>query len=372
MDPLSAVLSGKRQSDVTEEFEFTPGVRENTHIIIGIAGASGSGKTKSSLELATGLVGPEGKIGVADTESRRALHYANGPHESDPDKYKFMHLDMLPPFKPQRFEDVIAAAERANLDCLIIDSFSHEYDGEGGIMDWASELEGGILKPGKTIEDTYDRDNGWKAWASKPLKSPGNWKEPKAAHKHLVQTTILQARCHLIFCLRAEEKIRILQKGDLIDPKNPDGPKADKTIIQPMGWMPICEKRFMYEMTLSLTLNPARPGQPDFSLPHKVQDQHRQYFREGQYITREAGRKLAEWAAGGAKPTPEAYMARARSAIARAPDPAALMGWWNSDEEKAKRKAANLTAPDLKALASEVTAQEKKLKSSAPADDQQG
>ncbi|MBF0186198.1 MAG: ATP-binding protein, partial [Magnetococcales bacterium] len=39
-------------------------------------GGSSSGKTYSALRLARGLVGPQGKIGVIDTENRRALFYA--------------------------------------------------------------------------------------------------------------------------------------------------------------------------------------------------------------------------------------------------------------------------------------------------------
>lgn len=347
-----------------EEFEFTPGVRENVHLVLALAGASGSGKTKSALEIAAGICEVSGgEIFFADTESRRALHYANGPHESDPSKYKFRHLDMLPPFRPQRFEDVILAAENAGAGCLIIDSFSHEYDGEGGIMDWAADLESGILKPGRTMADTEGPD-GWKAWASKPVKSPGNWKEPKSAHKHLVQTSVLQARCHVIFCLRAEEKIRILKAGDPLDPKSPDGEKARTTVVQPMGWMPICEKRFMYEMTMSLTLRPDMPGRPDFSLPHKVQDQHRHFLQPGEYITRDVGRRLAEWAQGGAKGPPpkaepidaDAYMRRASAAFSRADDTSALRTWWNSDKEKAVREAAALSTEQTKKLASILTA----------------
>lgn len=359
---------------MTEEFNFTEAVRENVHVIIGLAGASGSGKTKTALELATGLVGPRGKIGVADTESRRALHYANGPNESDPDKYRFLHMDMRPPFRPQRFEDVIAAAENANLDCLIIDSFSHEYDGEGGIMDWNAELAAGTPKPGiENPRDPKDGD-GWKDWLKKPMDGPAAWKEPKAAHKHLVQTTVLQARCHIIFCMRAEEKIRILKRGDPLDPRDPDGPKATKTEIQPMGWMPICEKRFMYEMTLSLTLNPMRPGRPDFNLPHKVQDQHRPFFQEGQFINWEVGQKLAEWAAGGRKvetapPTPDAYITRVQGALGRATDPAALTAWWNSENEKSLRASAGLSNAQASQLMQAVTARAGELKNANSGDD---
>ncbi|WP_165820060.1 AAA family ATPase [Microvirga sp. KLBC 81] len=242
-------------------FTFAPAKRERVSLLIALAGASGSGKTYSALELATGM-SPEGKIAFIDTEARRGLHYA--------DRFKFMHSDMRPPFRPERFIEGIRAAESAGAEVVIIDSFSHEYDGEGGIMDWADEL------------------------AESGVKSPGNWKDPKLAHKKMMNA-LLQCRASLIFCLRADEKISIDKK----EVEGSNGRTFMKTVITPLGWMPICEKRFMYEMTASFTLTPDRPGRPNFSLPHKLQDQHRGMFTDAEPISRKAGQLLAEWARGG-------------------------------------------------------------------------
>lgn len=352
----------------SDEFTFNEAVRENVHVLIALAGASGSGKTKTALELATGLAGPDGRILVADTESRRALHYANAQGENDPSKYRFRHCDMFPPFRPERFEAVIDAAEAAAADVLVIDSFSHEWDGDGGLQDWAAEIQAGTPKPGIENPRNPKDGDGWKDWLKKPLDGPGAWKEPKAAHKHLVQGAMLQARCHIIVCLRAEEKIRIIERGGDL----PDGSKATKTTVVQAGWSPICEKRFMYEMTLSFTLRPDQPGIPQFDLPHKLQDQHRPFFPEGQHITREAGRRLAEWAAG-AKAAAEAskplsadgYRQRVAVALSRAKSAADLSKWWKSPEEKDKREAAGLSPDDEKALATQVTAKVNELKESA-------
>lgn len=245
-------------------FSFLPAKREQVSLLIALAGASGSGKTMSALRLAHGM-SPDGKIAFIDTEARRGLHYA--------DNFQFMHSDMRPPFKPARFIEGIRAAEEAGAEVVIVDSFSHEYDGEGGIMDWADEL------------------------AAKGVKSPGNWKDPKMAHKKMMNA-LLQCRASLIFCLRADEKIEIIRE---------DG----RTQVRPLGWVPICEKRFMYEMTASFTLTPDNPGRPNYRLPHKVQDQHRDMFPEGSFIDEEAGRRLSEWSRGG-EPVP--LIDRARSA----------------------------------------------------------
>lgn len=233
-------------------FQFAPAKREQVSLLIALAGASGSGKTYSALRLARGL-STTGKIAFIDTEARRGLHYAS--------EFDFMHADMRPPFAPVRFVEGIRAAEHAGADVVIIDSFSHEYDGVGGILDWADRL------------------------AAEGVKSPGNWKEPKLAHKKLMNE-LLQCRASIIFCLRADEKIEILRENG-------------KTVVRPLGWMPICEKRFMFEMTASFTLTPDRPGIPNFSLPHKLQQQHRGMFDDQQPIGEESGEALAEWARGG-------------------------------------------------------------------------
>lgn len=253
-------------------FHFAPAKREQVSLLIALAGASGSGKTYSALRLARGM-SPSGKIAFIDTEARRGLHYA--------EQFEFMHSDMRPPFAPARFIEGIQAAEAAGAEVVIIDSFSHEHDGIGGLIDWADRL------------------------AADGVKSPGNWKEPKSAHKKLMNA-LLQCRATIIFCLRADEKIEILRENG-------------KTVVRPLGWMPICEKRFMFEMTASFTLTPDRPGIPHFDLPHKLQSQHRGFFTDQSPISEESGRALAEWARGGSPAQPERDRASA-AAPGPAPD----------------------------------------------------
>lgn len=285
-------------------FTFAPAKRENVSVLIALAGSSGSGKTFSALRLAQGI-SPSGKIAFIDTEARRGLHYA--------EQFQFIHADMRPPFRPERFVEGIRAAEAAGAEVVIIDSFSMEYDGEGGIIDWADDL------------------------AAKGVKSPGNWKDPKLAHKKLMNS-LLQCRASIIFCLRADEKIRIARENG-------------KTIVEPLGWMPICEKRFLYEMMVSFTLAPDRPGIPNFNLPHKLQSQHRAMFSDRVPIGEDAGKALAEWARGG-NPVSPGNSASATSAASDAapsdaadePDEKSAAEWDMELGEAAKKGMAALQA----------------------------
>jgi hypothetical protein len=287
-------------------FHFAPAKREQVSLLIALAGASGSGKTMSALRLAKGM-SPGGKIAFIDTEARRGLHYA--------EEFDFLHSDMRPPFRPAAFIEGIKAAEASGAEVVIIDSFSHEYDGQGGIMDWADELEAG------------------------GTKSPGNWKVPKGAHKKLMNQ-LLQCRASIIFCLRADEKIRIARENG-------------KTVVEPLGWMPICEKRFMFEMTASFTLTPDRPGIPHFDLPHKLQRQHRAMFTDSAPISEDSGRALATWARGGTAapsvrqpadgaadvPSAAAYHQRWAKIILAATRPDHLGATWNGEKNLHKQIA---------------------------------
>jgi AAA domain len=239
---------------------FKPAVRKNVHILIGIAGASGSGKTFTALEVAAGLAGENGRIAGIDTEAGRMLHYA--------DRFKFDHCDLMAPFSPDYYLEAIRAAEAQNYDVIVVDSFSHEHAGIGGLLEMAdAELV-----------------------ANPRMKSPANWATPKAKHKKLMDA-LLQVRAHIVLAVRAEEKIRIER---ILDERS----GREKTVVVPAGWQPITEKTVMFEMVVSFVMSPEHPGVP-IEGSGKIQDQHRFAFPPGQRVNREAGRLLAEWAAGG-------------------------------------------------------------------------
>jgi len=246
-------------------FEFRPAVRENVGLIIALAGGTGSGKTYSAMRLAAGISGDK-PFAVIDTEAGRAKHYA--------DLFRFDHGDLAPPFSPERYSEAIQAADKAHYPVVVVDSMSHVWAGDGGVLDWQ--------------EKELDRMAG-DDYAKRERVKMAAWIKPKMAHKAMA-AKLLQMRAHLILCFRAEPKIEIGrdEKGrtQITEKKGPTG--LD-------GWFPICEKNLPFEATCSFLLLATQPGIP---LPIKLQEQHRELFPKGVPITEESGRRLAQWAHG--------------------------------------------------------------------------
>lgn len=249
-------------------FLFKHATRENVGLLIGLIGASGSGKTYTAMRLASGICGDK-PFCVIDTEAGRAKHYA--------DQFNFDHGDLKPPFRPDAYAEAIMAADKAGYPVIVVDSCSHEWAGDGGILDWA--------------DDELDRMAG-DDYGKRERVKMASWIKPKMAHKAMIQK-LLQVRAHLILCFRAEEKVEMV--------KNAQGkmeivPK--KSAIGLDGWMPVCEKNMPYELTASFLLMAAKPGIPH---PIKLQEQHRALFPLDQPITEKSGQMLAAWASGAPK-----------------------------------------------------------------------
>lgn len=269
-------------------FQLRPAVRENVPLLIGLAGASGSGKTLSALLLAKGLSGGK-KFAVIDTESGRAKAYA--------DEFDFDTGDLVAPFRPSTYEKAIMAIDAMQkYSAIVVDSASHEYAGDGGILDWQEEILSEMVERSKKSGDTRP---DYQIADSHKMRS---WIEPKMAHKHFM-TRLLQVRSHLILCYRAEPKTEIA--------KEKDDRGRDKTVIRPKqgltgldGWFPICEKNMPYELTAYFLLMADKPGVP---MPIKLMEKHKPFFPTGKPITEEAGRKLAEWANCATAEQPKAY-----------------------------------------------------------------
>jgi hypothetical protein len=241
--------------------DFQPAIRKGSHVIIVYYGESGCGKTLSAIKTARGLVGPNGRFAVLDTENERALVYAK-------EAGGWLHANLTPPFTPDRYIQSIKAAEDAGFECLVIDSGSHEWEGLGGILEMADgNGQRGLVK----------------------------WAGPKAAHKRYVQA-LLQTRMHLIICLRAKEKMRQLTAADTLSP----GRKVGDLISD--GFVSIQDKRFIYEATVQIFLpNPqAKGAKRGIPTIEKCPQDLLGAFNETAQIGIDTGERIREWINGGA------------------------------------------------------------------------
>lgn len=245
--------------------QFKPATLEAVNLLIGIVGGTGSGKTMSAMRLATGISRGR-RFAVVDAERGRAKHYAR--------YFAFDHYDLRPPFRPQTYAEAVLAADDAGYPVIVVDSASHEWAGEGGVLDWQEE----------ELERMAKGD-----WQKRESCKMAAWIKPKMDHKKMVQR-LLQVRAHLILCFRAEEKVEMI-KGD--DGKMKIVPKVTRTGLD--GWIPICEKSLPYELTASFLLTNDAPGMPK---PIKLQEQHRALFPLNQPLDEKSGERIAAWAAG--------------------------------------------------------------------------
>ncbi len=254
-------------------FEFRPARREKVHLLLGVSGASGSGKTWSAMALAKGLAGGA-RFAVIDTENRRASMYA--------DYFDFDACDLTAPFSPDRYMDAIQSADKAGYPVILVDSMSHEWAGDGGCLD---------------MQDAELERMAGSDWKKREACKMSAWIRPKLSHKAMM-SKLLQVNAHVILAFRAESKVEMARNAETGKMEI----REKKTLTSIEGWIPISEKSLPFELTASFLLMPDRPGLPR---PIKLQEQHKKFFPLDKPISEESGRQMAEWARGGVATTKE-------------------------------------------------------------------
>ncbi|WP_336936533.1 ATP-binding protein [Acinetobacter beijerinckii] len=157
---------------------FKKAERKNAKLRLAIAGPTGSGKTFTALLLAKGI---GGRIAVADTENSSAELYD--------DLVEFEHANIQPPYSPEKFIQVIKAAESAGFDTLILDSITHEWSGVGGCLELVDQLA-----------STSFKGNSW-----------GAWSQVTPRHRKFIDA-MLQSSINIIVTMRS--KMETIQTND--------------------------------------------------------------------------------------------------------------------------------------------------------------
>lgn len=246
---------------MTYEIRPSAGVEFTKAAAIAIAGPSGSGKTESAMRLARGYCGSDEKFIVIDTEEKRALFKKKRYQPWD-------WLDFQPPFTPENCRDVLDLCK--GYKAVIWDSGSHEYAGEGGISDIA--------------EDTLERMSKGDPARMEALVGP-SWKDAKRRHKRVLMSYLIRYPTLLIICLRAEPKVKFIKvekNGRMVNS------------IVDAGYVPICEKMFMYEMLVGCKMTAEAAGVPEHI--KQLEPDLEPVFLPGQKIDEATGERLAQWA----------------------------------------------------------------------------
>jgi len=227
--------------------KFTKAQRNDSFIKLALSGPSGSGKTFSALKLARGLIGPSGQIAYIDTENESAKLYS--------DLTEFFHCDLTPPFEYRKFIEAVEDAEQAGFDCVVIDSLSHLWQ---GTLDYKSNL---------------DRKGG---------NSFSNWNDAGKHFNEVIQT-ILQAKIHVIACLRVKQEY-VLQEEVNAKGKTVQVPKK-------VGTAPVMRDNIEYEFTTVLEI-----GMDHHATPSK--DRTGLFIDKTFRITERTGEQIALWLSG--------------------------------------------------------------------------
>lgn len=180
--------------------------RQQVKLRIGLSGPSGSGKTLSALLMAYGICGSWDKIAVIDTERGSAELY------SDLGEYNV--LPLTSPFSPERYIEAIRTCEQAQMEIIIIDSVSHEWDGEGGCLESNDKKSAAVFG-----------GNKWSAWS-----------DTTARHNRFL-AAIVQSPVHVI--VTARSKVETAQEDV----------NGKKRVVK-LGMKDIQREGFDYELTI--------------------------------------------------------------------------------------------------------------------------
>lgn len=190
---------------------FVKAVKHGAKLRMNIDGPSGSGKTYTALKVARALVGSTGKVAVLDSEHGSATKYADQfDFDTDP--------DFGAPYHPDKYVAGIKAAEDGGYDLIIIDSLSHAWAGQGGLLEEKDKIA------------KRKQGNSYVAWGdATPIQN------------RMVEA-ILASNIHVIVTLRS--------KMDYVQ-EEVDGKKK----VRKIGLAPVQRDGIEYEFDVTLSMD---------------------------------------------------------------------------------------------------------------------
>jgi hypothetical protein len=214
--------------------------RKRVKLRLNIASPSGFGKTYSALLLAYGMTNNWEKIAVIDTENKSASLYSHlGNYKT---------LELTPPFTPDRYITAIRMCEDVGMEVVIIDSITHVWKGQGGLLEYQNAL-GGRYQDWAKATPLYQR-----------------WLD-----------AILQSKAHIITTNRKKQGYNMITEGN-------------KTRVEKAGLEDEIRDGYEYEMTLALEIV------NDRHMAKASKDRTQLFVDKPEFvITTETGKRILEW-----------------------------------------------------------------------------
>lgn len=265
--------------DGITEFNFTPAIEytDRHGLFVAVIGDTNSGKSFSGLRLATGIAKAQGKrVAAIDTEGGRLLHLKK--------HFDFDIGMMRPPHRPHRYLLAAQRAEAKGYGALLIDSYSMEWRGEGGKLDWTREIEDAYVD--KKREEAEAAGQNFNEYAARNIGRTLGLNEPGQGQRRM-ELGFLQLRMPIIFSIRG---------SDTYDPKE------KKAVFKAQ-----CRQGFLFDVTCSFRLAQNAKGIIDLTdaKTFKMEGDHAAIFKHGEQLSERHGELVNAWATNAPLPEKE-------------------------------------------------------------------
>lgn len=262
---------------------FKKAERRKVKIRVNISAPTGFGKTASALIMAYGITGDWSKIGVIDTENKSAALYAKHTLPNGFYIGEFETCEIEPPFTPEKYMNAIKEAEQV-FEVLIIDSVTHVWQGQGGLLEYNDSLGGNKFQNWAKTTPRYQ------AWLN----------------------SILHSKCHIITTTRKKQAYEMTKDG------------SGKAVVEKKGMEDQIRDGYDYECTLAFELI------NDAHLAKASKDRTSLFMNKPEFIiTPDTGKAIRDWCESGVEPVPPVNpAAEAIAEMYLAADTAALQATW--------------------------------------------
>ncbi|RYE00014.1 MAG: AAA family ATPase [Sphingobacteriales bacterium] len=219
--------------------------RQQVKLRMSISAPTGFGKTYSALLIAFGITGDWSKICVVDTENQSASLYS--------DLGLYYTIPLAPPYTTEKYIQAIDVCEKGGIEVIILDSVTHVWKGEGGLLEYNNSLGGRYQDWAKTTP-LYQK------WLNR----------------------ILHSSCHIITTMRKKQAYALVNEG------------GGKPKVEKQGMEDEIRDGYDYEMTVAFEII------NDKHMARAAKDRTR-LFTGGQetVLTSQTGELIRQWCESG-------------------------------------------------------------------------